>query len=163
MNKIKIKAVEICTHFIPVVMYDVSQTIPPSDPSLDVWSNEIGLSDNISGVLNQKAQEFDNSMGTSMKATSDSNKEIIKRTHENRWKYRRAQLQNFCTKKGIDLNAIQNEDDANFIAKATYLYSRSVMPSYGIIKPDDINKLAAMCAAAMCISCGIEPLPNDLS
>lgn len=37
------------------------------------------------------------------------------------------------------------------------------MPSYGIIKPDDINKLAAMCAAAMCICCGIEPLPNDLS
>ena len=163
MNKIKIEADRICTHFIPVVMYDVSQTIPPSDPTKDVWTNEIGLLDNISGALNQKAQEFDDTMGTSMKATADTNKDIINRTYENQWKYRRAQLQNFCAKKGIDLNVIQNEDDANFVAKATYLYAKSVMPSYGIIKEDEINKLAVMCAAAMCISCGIEPLPSDLS
>lgn len=48
------------SNFIKVVVYDVSQTTPPSDPKLDIWTNEIGLSDNITGVLNTHAETFDN-------------------------------------------------------------------------------------------------------
>ena len=38
------------------IVYDVSDTIPPKDPSKDVWANQEGLSDNLTGILNPLAQ-----------------------------------------------------------------------------------------------------------
>ena len=39
------------------VVYDVSDTIPPKDPSKDLWAIQKGLSDNLTGVLNPIAQK----------------------------------------------------------------------------------------------------------
>jgi hypothetical protein len=39
------------------VVYDVSDTIPPKDPSKDLWANQKGLLDNLTGVLNPIAQK----------------------------------------------------------------------------------------------------------
>lgn len=163
MSQINMLAKKKTTSFIKVVMYDVSQTIPPSDPSKDVWTNTIGLSDNITGVLNDPAQSFDDKItGGAAKAAQEANKEIISQTQAARWKNRRYALTVLLKKKNINISSLNNLSDEDFIGKASYLYAQTLMPLYGIVKQDDINRISAMCAAATCMSSDCK-VPSDIS
>ena len=151
------------SNFIKVVMYDVSQTTPPSDPKLDIWTNEIGLSDNITGALNTHAETFDNQItGGDAKAKQDANKLAISKAQEAKWLNRKYALLNLCKQKNIDITNLKNLPDNEFIAQATYTYAKTIMPNYGIIKTEEINKISAIVAAAICFSSDCQ-VPSSLS
>lgn len=163
MSEINNLAKKKTTNFIKTVMYDVSQTVPPSDPSKDVWTNTIGLSDNITGLLNTHAQSFDDQItGGTAKATKDANQAEITKAQQAKWQNRRYALMAVCKRKNIDVSSLKSLSDQEFIAQATYLYTQSLMPSYGIIRQENINKIAAMCAVAMCYSCECQ-VPSNIS
>lgn len=163
MSEINNIAKKKTSSFVKVIMYDVSQTNPPSDPSLDIWTNSIGLSDNINGLLNQPAQSFDDSItGGNAQKAQEANKEAITQAQEAKWQNRKMALINVCKRRNIDVSKLQASDDQDFIAKATYYYAKSLMPSYGIVKSDDANRIAAMCAVAMCYSCDCK-VSSDIS
>ena len=163
MSEINNLAKRKTTSFIKTVMYDVSQTNPPADPSKDVWTNTIGLSDNITGLLNTHAQSFDDQItGGAAKATKDANQIEITKAQRAKWQNRRYALMAVCKRKNIDVSGLKSLSDQEFIAQATYLYTQSLMPSYGIIRQENINKIAAMCAVAMCYSCECQ-VPANIS
>ena len=149
--------------FIKTVMYDVSQTIPPSDPSKDIWTNSIGLADNITGSLNTHAQSFDDKIsGGAAKAAKEANQAEISKAKMAKWQSRRNALMMICKRKNIDVSGLKNLDDQEFIAQATYFYAQTLIPNYGIVRQEDINKVAAMCAATMCYSCDCQ-VPANIS
>lgn len=163
MSEISNMAKRKTTNFVKVIMYDVSETIPPQDPSKDIWTNTIGLSDNITGLLNTHAQSFDDQItGGNAKAAQEANKLAIDKAKEAKWQNRRYALINLCQRKGIKLDMLKSLNDQEFIANATYLYAQTLMPSYGIIRPEDVNKISAMCATAMCYSCDCQ-VPSSIS
>ena len=97
LNKIKITANKIANRFIKVKMYDVSETTPPSDPKLDIWTNEIGLLDNITGILNQSAQEADKKLSPLNKAEAEAEANQEEKADINitsRWTNRREAIKN---------------------------------------------------------------------
>ena len=160
LSNIRHKANPNVNTFIKVKMYDVSETIPPSDPSKDVWMNEIGLSDNITGILNQHAQEEDEKLTQSK--DKEANKEAIDKAITSRWKNRRYAISKLFERYKIDISQFVNLPDDKFIIQTTYTYATKVAPNYGIIKQTDIEQLASLCAAAICISCDCN-LPSNMS
>lgn len=165
LNRIKIEASRgKYTNFVKVIMYDVSQTIPPSNPKDDVWTNEIGLSNNILGVLNQNAKDFDDKEASgSVKKQLDMNKQAVDAATEARWKNRRIALANLCRKYDINISDLYSASDADFIAKTAYRYAYKIIPSsYGVVRDIDIKRIALMCAVAVCISSDCQ-IPQSLS
>ena len=165
LNRIKIEASKgKNTLYKKVIMYDVSQTIPPPNPKDDVWTNEIGLSNNIMGVLNQNAQNFDDKEASgSVKKQLELNRKEVDKAQLARWKNRRLALAKLCEKYKIDVRDLYNEGDSEFIAKATFRYAQKVIPSaYGVILTTDIKRIALMCAVAVCISSDCD-IPKSIS
>ena len=147
--------------FQRVIMYDVADTIPPSDPALDVWTNQIGLSDNITGILNDRAQAFDDSITSGdAKARKDANKEAVSKEQAARWMNRKYTLIMLCKQKNIDVEKLKGLPDNQFIAKASYEYAKALMPSYGIIHPTQVEKISGTVAVAICFSSGCDVPPN---
>lgn len=160
INKIKITAEKNGTpSFIKVIMYDVSETIPPSNPSLDIWTNQIGLSDNLNGELNNKAQEFDDKHNSNIKT---NNKQIATKAQESKWKNRRMAIEFVCKRNGISTDSLNNLTDEDFIIKASMLYSEKIAPKYGIIHPQQIDEVKALAVSAIALSCGCA-IPSSVS
>ena len=139
--------------FYKVKMYDVTDTIPPSDPTKDVWTNEIGLSNNISGILNAEAQKFDDAKTGAAKAQKDADMAKISQVQSARWKNRRLAIEKLCYWKKVNVSSLKTLSDQDFIPRASYAYAKSVMPSYGIIRPDNIERVAAMVGVMVCYMC----------
>lgn len=160
INKIRITAEKNGTpSFIKVIMYDVSDTIPPSNPSLDVWTNQIGLSDNLNGALNNKAQEFDDIHNSSIKT---NNKQIASKAQESKWKNRRMAIEFVCKRNSIPTDSLSNLTDEDFIIKASMLYSEKIAPKYGIIHPQQIEEVKALAVSAIALSCECS-IPSSIS
>ena len=164
MNKINILAAQGKPKtYVKVIMYDVSQTVPPSDPSKDVWTNSIGLSDNITGLINSPAQTFDDQItGGALKAKKEANQAEITKAQQAKWQNRKYALMGVCKRKNIDITQLKSLPDQEFIGKATYLYAQKLMPSYGIVKPEDVNRISAYVTVGMCYSSDCQ-VPSDIS
>lgn len=145
------------SNYIKVVMYDVSETIPPSNPSLDEWTNKIGLLDNLNGELNNKAQEFDEINNSD---TKEKNKQKATKAQESKWKNRRLAIENVCKRKGISTEGFKQLSDEDFIIKASMLYAEVMAPSYGIVHPDLIEEVKVLSVSAIAISCDC-PIPSS--
>lgn len=168
MGVIKFKAEEkIPRTYVKTIMYDVMDTIPPSDPSLDVWTNEIGLSNNITGILNQKAAEEDVRLNGDKKETADALKKKIEGMNANAMSARRSILQRRCDRLRIDTTPFSNLDDPSFVVRAAYEYAKNQSSRFNVIRPADVAKLAALTAMAVGLSSGIDnsvtgyAIPNE--
>lgn len=163
LNKIKITANKIANRFIKVKMYDVSETTPPSDPKLDIWSNEIGLLDNITGILNQAAQEADKKLSPLNKAEAEANQEEKADINiTSRWTNRREAIKNVCKIHKIDLSKFENLSDEKFITEATFYYAQKQAKKHSFIKDEDAISIAALVTGAICVSCDAQ-LPPYIS
>lgn len=160
MNQIEIMASKSASGFKNVIMFDVSQTIPPSDPKLDRWTIEFGLTNNLHGVMNSKSVELDSHLSAENKELIDRNKQKISAAQQARNKNRRNVLTTLCRVARVDMSQMENYDDNEFIAKASYQYAKAMLPKFGIIHPKQMEKIASLCAVATCISCGIDTVPN---
>ena len=151
MNKIRIDANHRNSGFYKVIMYDVADTIPPADPKDDVWSNEMGLLNNLTGILNDKAQAdsdaYTANLGQVQQAQPVSNGNVSS------MKKRRGWLEWVCKKNNIA--TLQNANDEAFIVDATYQYSKLLAKKLGNVKPQDIEKVAAISTLLVAISSGI--------
>lgn len=153
LHKIRIEAQKnSAAYFHQVVMYDVSQTTP-IDPSHDVWSETIGLTNNIDGELNIPAQELDMRLSNDQDATLLANKKAISDAQHNKWENRRRVLERACKKANINIDSLSNLSTQQFICHAMFEYAKVMTKKYGIIRDEDVNVLSAMCVHAMCDSC----------
>lgn len=163
LNQIKITANKIANRFIKVKMYDVSETTPPSDPKLDIWTNEIGLLDNITGILNQAAQDADKKLSPLNKAEAEANKEEeVNVDVTSRWTNRREAIKNVCKRHKIDLSKFENLSDEKFITEATFYYAQKQAKQHSFIKDEDAISIAALVTGAICVSCDAQ-LPPYIS
>ena len=139
-------------------------TIPPSNPDLDIWTNKIGLSDNISGVLNSHAEEYDNQyISAEHQKTKEENKKNISIAKKAKWENRRHAIKSLCKKNKIDISAFDSiENSAEYIAKTVYTIAKKLAPEYGIIKDDDIKTFAGLTTIVICMSCEC-PYPSKLN
>jgi hypothetical protein len=164
LNRIRIVALkDKVKNYYYVKMYDVSQTIPPSNPDLDVWTNDIGLSDNITGELNARAEEFNNQyISAEHQKTKKENEKNITQAKKAKWENRRYAIKRLCKKNKIDISAFEHiENHAEYIAKTVYTIAKKLAPEYGIIKDDDIKTFAALTTIVICMSCDC-PYPSKL-
>lgn len=159
MNKIKITAQENAKEFIKVVMYDVSETTPPADPRKDVWTNQIGLQDNLTGILNSEAQTFDERHSSKIQ---QDNKEKINQTQKSKWKNRRLAIKLVCDKHNIPTESFNSLTDEEFIIKASMLYAEKLAPSYGVVHPQQIEEVKALVVATIAMCCD-SPIPSFVS
>lgn len=146
--------------FIKVVMYDVADTTP-NDPNHDIWTETIGLSNNLNGIINDMAAKFDQEMGDGTdSAAVAANKATIETAKKMEMPNRRKQMEMLCNNKrlgvNIDTSVFADYDDANFIARAMLQYAKAIAPAYGLVIPGQIEKVANMCAIAICLSSGID-------
>ena len=146
--------------FRRAIMYDVSQTIPPSNPKKDKWTLEIGLSDNLRGEMNAVTQELDKNLSGEDKEKIERNKQRISQAQQMKNVNRKNALLALCRKMKIDTAQFENLSDEEFIPRASYEYAVANMPKYGIIRPENIEKMASMCAICVAVACGIDTLPR---
>ena len=160
MHNIRMQADDKKSGFVDVPMYDVSQTTP-IDPNNDKWSIEMGLSNNVSGVLNTIASAHNSSIaaGSEDAKKLEQNKKIIDDLIAKAMPNRRAFMEKLCQRNRfgvqVDTRPFSNVSDADFIVRATYEFAKSLGILYGYVKQGDIERLATLCAAAVCISTGI--------
>lgn len=164
LNQIKITANKLPKNrFINVKMYDVTDTIPPANPALDKWTNEIGLSDNITGILNQAAINVNKNLEARNKAEIEAEK-----TKENdagltsKWANRRKAIEMVCKRSKTDISKFENLSDKEFIVDATFYYAQKQAQKQAYVKEDDYNEIAALVTGAICVSCDTE-LPYHIS
>lgn len=170
LNKVRIEATRLSgkdsnVMFQKVRMYDVSQTIPPKDPALDEWSNEIGLYCNVSGQgMNDRAVEYEKSVNPDFANEMDAlNSQETKERTESELRVlsrRRKAVEALCTRSSrlgvrIDITPFKNLPDDEFIAMAIYEYSKAAAPKLGIIRDDLVERLATLCTIAVLEICDI--------
>lgn len=161
INKIRIMANQGSnTSFEKVIMYDVRDTTP-IDPNHDIWTEKIGLSNNLTGELNQAAAEFDQGLTGANSDTMKANKEKIDLAQKNAMPSRRAAMEKICRTNPwgaqIDVASFSNLSDADFIARTTYqLVKESAATQFGLVTQGDIERLASLCTIAVCTSSGID-------
>lgn len=160
INKIRIMANQGSnTSFEKVIMYDVRDTTP-IDPNHDIWTEKIGLSNNLTGELNQAAAEFDQGLTGTNSDTMKANKDKIDLAQKNAMPSRRAAMEKLCRTNPwgaqIDPSAFSGLNDADFIARATYqLVKETAASQFGLVTQGDIERLASLCAIVVCASSGI--------
>lgn len=151
LHKIQIAAQSKVYSFEDVIMIDVSDTIPPSDPAKDKWTNEIGLNDNITGVLNNLASDYDAQInGGSDKAKVEKMKQKIAKTDANASAARKDIMKKMCKSVHLDTMPFDQYDNDTFIARAAYHYAKNMAAQFNVIKPDLVNRLAALCSCVVC-------------
>lgn len=149
-------------NFYDVIMYDVADTTP-NDPNNDIWTREIGLSNNLTGELNRAAEEFDKSSNKSKEQMDKikANREKIEKAKNLEMPNRRAQLKRLCTanKLGIkiDTDAFDGLSDIDFIAKASHQFAKEAASKFGVVLPKSIENLANLATIVVCQSSGIDP------
>ena len=84
-------------HFAYVKMYDVADTIPPSNPEDDVFTIKYGLKNNLTGEVNEPAQNFIDNMNDNNISADASQSDI------SRIKAVCYVLKTYCEKNGIEL------------------------------------------------------------
>jgi len=160
MHNIRMQADDKAAGFVEVTMYDVSQTTP-IDPNNDKWSMEMGLSNNVNGVLNSIAAAHNSGVvaGSDDAKKIEKNKKIIDDLLAKAMPNRRAFMEKFCKRNRfgvqVDTTPYSNVSDADFIVRATYDFAKQYSILYGYVKQNDIDRIATLCAAAVCISTGI--------
>ena len=151
--------------FAFVIMYDVSQTTP-IDPNNDKWTKEFGLSNNITGELNDATIELDKQLklgNDKNKEGLEKNLEIIRKKNETKWQNIRNVIKERCKSIGVDVSNIESMENERFISNATYLFAMAFMRknSFGLVKESDFNIVAKYTATAVCFMCDC-PIPRKL-
>lgn len=149
------------------IVYDVSDTIPPKDPSKDLWAIQKGLSDNLTGVLNPIAQAEYNANNPNKQQQQQTpvgppTDEAAKREYnENRmaillkrfgWEKLKVPPLNSnakLTKNGLEINKnVPNDALVDDIIKLSYQYGLAVEErKFNILEP----KLKARIAGYACL------------
>lgn len=153
MGSIKIDANQGNCGFYKVIMYDVADTIPPSNPADDIWTNDMGLLNNLNGTLNASAQAEEDKLNlqqgnTQAQQTTQPSTSLIVSM-----KKRRGVIEWLCKKKNIP--TVKSMSDEEFIIDGTYQYSKVMAKSLGYVTPQDIEKIALVSTIIVAVSSGI--------
>ena len=140
--------------YYKTIMYDVSDTIPPADPRDDVWTNDIGLMNNLTGELNPAAKIKDDELKAQAgNVQTQQQPAQVSASLRTAMKKRRGIVEWLCKKKNIP--TIKNATDEEAIIDGTYRYSKVMAKSIGYVKPQDIERIALVATLLVAISSGI--------
>lgn len=138
-------------HFAYVKMYDVADTIPPSNPEDDVFTIKYGLKNSLTGEVNEPAQNFIDNMNDS-NAQGDTSQSDISRIKAVCYV-----LKTYCEKYGIELNSSLYDEGKyeNFINYVIGVIATTKAKVYGFLRPKDIENFKALSIIALCSVWGI--------
>ena len=153
MGSIEMDANKGNSHFYKVIMYDVMDTIPPADPKDDVWTNDMGLINNLTGAINSAAQTKENEVGAKVGNVQTQQQNQPSQSSSTAMQKRRGIIEWLCKKKNIP--TLNNKSDEEFIVDGTYQYSKVMAKSLGYVKPQDIERIALVSTLIVAISSGI--------
>lgn len=140
--------------FYKVIMYDVTDTIPPADPKDDVWTNDMGLINNLTGAINSAAQKKEDETNAQIgNVQTQQQPAQVSASLSTAMKKRRGIIAWLCKKKNIP--TLNNKSDEEFIVDGTYQYSKVMAKSLGYVKPQDIERIALVSTLIVAISSGI--------
>jgi hypothetical protein len=140
--------------FYKVIMYDVTDTIPPADPKDDVWTNDMGLINNLTGAINFAAQKKEDETNAQIgNVQTQQQSAQVSASLSTAMKKRRGIIAWLCKKKNIP--TLNNKSDEEFIVDGTYQYSKVMAKSLGYVKPQDIERIALVSTLIVAISSGI--------
>lgn len=152
MGSIEMDANKGNSGFYKVIMYDVSDTIPPTDPKDDIWTNDIGLINNLTGELNSGAQAKEDALNAQL-GTVQPQQSSPSSNSSMAIKKRRGIIEWLCKKKNIP--TLKNAPDEDAIVDGTYQYSKVMAKSLGYVKQPDIERIALIATLVVAISSGI--------
>ena len=139
--------------FYKVIMYDVADTIPPADPKDDVFTNDMGLINNLTGAINSVAQSKEDELKSQIGNVQTQQQVQPSSSSSTAMKKRRGIIEWLCNKKNIP--TLKNAPDEEFIVDGTYQYSKVMAKSLGYVKPQDIERIALVSTLIVSISSGI--------
>jgi len=139
--------------FYKVIMYDVADTIPPSDPKDDVFTNDMGLINNLTGEINSVAQTKEDELKAQIGSVQTQQQTQPSASSSTAMKKRKGIIEWLCGKKNIP--TLKNVSDEKFIVDGTYQYSKVMAKSLGYVKPQDIERIALVSTLIVAISSGI--------
>ena len=139
--------------FYKVIMYDVADTIPPADPKDDVFTNDMGLINNLTGAINSVAQSKEDELKSQIGNVQTQQQMQPSASSSTAMKKRRGIIEWLCNKKNIP--TLKNAPDEEFIIDGTYQYSKAMAKSLGYVKPQDIERIALVSTLIVSISSGI--------
>ena len=139
--------------FYKVIMYDVADTIPPSDPKDDIWTNDIGLLNNLTGAINPAAQAKEDEIKAQLGTVQPQQQTQPSASSSTAMRKRRGIIEWLCKKKNIP--TLNNMPDEEFIVDGTYKYSKVMAKSLGYVKPQDIERIALVSTLIVAVSSGI--------
>ena len=139
--------------FYKVIMYDVADTIPPADPKDDVFTNDMGLINNLTGAINSVAQSKEDELKSQIGNVQTQQQVQPSASSSTAMKKRRGIIEWLCNKKNIP--TLKNAPDEEFIVDGTYQYSKVMAKSLGYVKPQDIERIALVSTLIVSISSGI--------
>ena len=162
LHKINVEAGKLSKYgkFKPVIGYDVSETTP-IDPNDDKWAKEIGLLSNLTGALNQSAIDYDQQIdpNSAQGKIVAANKENIEAAKKNEMPTRRKAIAYLCKKNPwgvqVDTSPFEKLDDVNFIVRATYHLGLQASPFFGLVRQNDMERIAMLCVVGVCVTSGI--------
>lgn len=132
-------------HFAYVKMYDVADTIPPENPEDDVFTIQYGIKNNLTGEVNEPAQNFIDKMNDNM--PSDANQ-----SDDNRIKAVCYVLKTYCEKNSIELDfTLYNEGNyEKFVNYVIGVIATTKAKNFGFLRPKDIENFKALSIIALC-------------
>lgn len=138
-------------HFAYVKMYDVADTIPPSNPEDDVFTIKYGLKNNLTGEVNEPAQNFIDNMNDNNISADASQSDI------SRIKAICYVLKTYCEKNGIELNFSLYDEGKyeNFINYVIGVIATTKAKVYGFLRPKDVENFKALSIIALCSVWGV--------
>jgi len=153
MGSIEMDANRGNSNFYKVIMYDVMDTIPPADPKDDVWTNDMGLINNLTGDINSVAQNKEDEINAQIGTVQSQQQTQPSASSSTAMKKRRGIIGWLCKKKNIP--TLNNATDEEFIIDGTYHYSKAMAKSLGYVKQQDIERIALVSTLIVAISSGI--------
>lgn len=153
MGSIEMDANKGNSGFYKVIMYDVADTIPPADPKDDVFTNDIGLINNLTGAINSAAQTKEDQLKAQLGTVQSQQQVQPSASSSTAMAKRRGIIEWLCQKKNIP--TLKNVSDEEFIVDGTYQYSKVMAKSLGYVKSHDIERIALVSTLLVAISSGI--------
>jgi hypothetical protein len=153
MGSIEMDANKGNSGFYKVIMYDVADTIPPADPKDDVFTNDIGLINNLTGAINSAAQTKEDQLKAQLGTVQSQQQVQPSASSSTAMAKRRGIIEWLCQKKNIP--TLKNVSDEEFIVDGAYQYSKVMAKSLGYVKSHDIERIALVSTLLVAISSGI--------
>jgi len=153
MGSIEMDANKGNSHFYKVIMYDVMDTIPPADPKDDIWTNDMGLINNLTGAINSAAQTKENEVGAKVGNVQTQQQNQPSQSSSTAMQKRRGIIEWLCKKKNIP--TLKNASDEECIVDGMYQYSKVMAKSLGYVKQQDIERIALTSTLIVAVSSGI--------